>query len=39
MGNGRIELIELAYDWDGAARLAEANGRADWAVGLRTGRV
>ena len=34
-----LELIEVAYDWEGAARRAEANGRADWAVGLRTGRV
>lgn len=34
-----VELIEVAYDWEGAARRAEANGRADWAVGLRTGRV
>jgi putative phosphoesterase len=34
-----VELIEVAYDWESAARRAEANGRADWAVGLRTGRV
>ncbi len=38
-GAWSVEQIELAYDWDGAARLAETNGRADWAVGLRTGRV
>jgi predicted phosphodiesterase len=35
----RVEFIEVVYDWESAARRAEANGRADWAVGLRTGRV
>jgi hypothetical protein len=35
----RVELIEVAYDWESAARRAETNGRADWAVGLRTGKV
>ena len=34
-----IELVEVVYDWEKAALRAEANGRADWAVGLRTGRV
>jgi len=34
-----IELVRVAYDWESAARLAEANGRADWAVALRTGHV
>ena len=29
----------VAYDWEQAARLALANGRPDWAVPLRTGRV
>ena len=29
----------VAYDWEKAARLALANGRPDWAVPLRTGRV
>ena len=38
-GEWAVELIEVAYDWDRAARIAEMNGRADWAAGLRTGRV
>ncbi|MGK5080241.1 metallophosphoesterase family protein [Janthinobacterium sp. HLX7-2] len=29
----------VEYDWEQAARLALANGRPDWAVPLRTGRV
>jgi putative phosphoesterase len=33
------ELISIAYDWDRAAALAEANGRPEWAVALRTGRA
>jgi putative phosphoesterase len=33
------ELISIAYDWDRAATLAEANGRPEWAVALRTGRA
>lgn len=35
----RVELIKVVYEWESAARLAVANGRADWAVGLRTGRI
>jgi predicted phosphodiesterase len=38
-GEWRIVPIEVVYDWDAAAKLAEAHGRADWAIGLRTGRV
>jgi len=38
-GNWQVELIEVDYDWNEAARMAEANGRADWAAGLRTGRM
>lgn len=34
-----IEHHAIAYDWNHAARRAEANGRADWAHALRTGRV
>lgn len=34
-----IEHHAVAYDWEQAARQAEANGRADWAHALRTGRV
>jgi putative phosphoesterase len=34
-----IEHHAVAYDWGQAARRAEANGRADWAHALRTGRV
>ena len=33
------ELIAVDYDWDRAARDAEANGRPDWARALATGRV
>ncbi len=32
-------LCATAYDWESAARRAEANGRGDWADALRTGRV
>ncbi len=31
------ELIAVAYDWRAAAARAEANGRPEWAYGLRTG--
>ncbi|HEV2512573.1 metallophosphoesterase family protein [Bosea sp. (in: a-proteobacteria)] len=34
-----IEHHATAYDWRHAARRAEANGRADWAHALQTGRV
>lgn len=34
-----IEHYAIAYDWEQAARRAEANGRADWAHALRTGRA
>lgn len=34
-----IEHHAVAYGWEHAARRAEANGRADWAHALRTGRV
>lgn len=30
-------LFMVAYDWEKAARTAEARGRADWARALRTG--
>lgn len=29
----------IAYDWDAAARLAQAHGRPDWAYALTTGRM
>jgi predicted phosphodiesterase len=35
----QVELRALPYDWEAAARRAEANGRPDWADALRTGRV
>lgn len=38
-GAWRAELLCVDYDWDQAARDAEANGRPDWARALRTGRV
>lgn len=38
-GRWSVELIAVAYDWERAARDAEANGRGDWARALRTGRA
>jgi putative phosphoesterase len=35
----RAELIEVDYDHEAMARLADANRRPDWAVALRTGRL
>lgn len=35
----QIEFHCVTYDWEAAARQAEANGRADWADALRTGYV
>lgn len=35
----QVALRATAYDWDGAARRAEAHGRGDWADALRSGRV
>jgi putative phosphoesterase len=34
-----IEHHAVVYDWEHAARQAQANGRADWAHALRTGRA
>jgi diadenosine tetraphosphatase ApaH/serine/threonine PP2A family protein phosphatase len=33
----RADLRAVAYDWEAAARRAEANGRPDWGHALRTG--
>lgn len=33
------DLLTVEYDWEQAARDAQANGRADWSRALRTGRV
>ena len=40
-GDGRwaAELIAVDYDWQAAAATADARGRSDWAVALRTGRM
>ncbi len=38
-GRWSAALLAIAYDWDGAARDAQAHGRDDWARALRTGRV
>lgn len=38
-GTWSAELCAVEYDWEQAARDAEANGRTDWAKALRTGRV
>lgn len=36
-GGWRVHLRLVPYDWESAARRAEAGGRADWAHALRTG--
>lgn len=35
----RVELVSVPYDWEAASLAAAANGRADWAEWLRTGRA
>lgn len=37
--DGRVELRAVAYDCEAAARKAAREGRDDWAVALRTGRM
>lgn len=37
--DGTVELRQVAYDHETAARRAEAHGRGDWADALRSGRV
>lgn len=39
MAGWSVQLRAVAYDWEAAARQAEAHGRPDWAVALRTGRM
>jgi putative phosphoesterase len=38
-GEVGCELHAIPYDWESAARRAEANGRPEWAHALRTGTV
>ena len=38
-GQWSAELITVEYDWERAARDAEAHGRPDWAWALRTGQM
>jgi hypothetical protein len=38
-GTWHAEFRTVVYDWDGAATVADANGRPDVAAALRTGRV
>lgn len=38
-GRWRVEAVAIPYDWEGAARAAEARSRPDWARALRTGRL
>jgi putative phosphoesterase len=39
-GDGwEVDLLSVDYDWEQAARDAEANARIDWSRALRTGRV
>lgn len=33
------QLLQVGYDWNAAAALAERNGRPDWAKALATGRM
>ena len=35
----QVEEVAVSYDWPAAARMAEENGRPDWARWLRTGRA
>lgn len=35
----RAEAVAVDYDFEPMAALAEANGRPDWAIALRTGRM
>jgi hypothetical protein len=35
----RVEFVQVAYDWETQAQLAERNGRPEWARALRTGLV
>jgi len=35
----KIELISIPYDYEAAAKMAEENGREDWAGWIRTGRA
>ena len=35
----KVEHVTVPYDYESAARLAEQNGRSDWARWLRTGRA
>jgi len=34
-----VQFRRVAYDWEAAAKVAEANERMDWAGALRTGRA
>jgi putative phosphoesterase len=38
-GQWSAELLMVDYDWERAARDADAHGRPDWARALRTGRL
>jgi len=38
-GGWRVEHVAVPYDWEAASRAAAANGRADWAEWLVTGRA
>ncbi|MBY0241038.1 MAG: metallophosphatase family protein [Burkholderiaceae bacterium] len=35
----QVELVAVPYDWRAAAALAARNGRPDWEIALRTGRM
>lgn len=37
--NWKVELLDVEYDWERAARLAERQDRPEWARALRTGSV
>jgi predicted phosphodiesterase len=35
----KVECVQVDYDWEAAARRAEENGRPEWALALRAGKV
>ena len=35
----QADLIAVPYDWDAASRIAQSNGREDWARALASGFV
>jgi diadenosine tetraphosphatase ApaH/serine/threonine PP2A family protein phosphatase len=38
-GRWSVEAIQVAYDWNSAAKQAQLQGREDWAIALRSGTI